>query len=265
MTPKRLRKKISVLGERFVTKHGENYTVIDYNHCTDVTIQYDDGATAKTYASNLRKGNPDNPNRITTCGVGYTGQGSYLLGENGKKTASYVKWQGMLNRVYGIRRKSNICYNDCTVNSIWYNYQNFAEWYAAREDKLKDYKGEICLDKDILKIGCKEYSPTNCSLVPSEINIACKLVTKFYFDSRRGLFNIKLTRVNDTVKNQSTHIGRASTIEECLRIYSAHKDKYIGTLAATYKKVLDKNTYDALCNFNTTKRFEINRKEINEI
>ena len=248
-------KSENLVGQTFTTKYGETFKVISVRNSCDITVEYIDGALAKTQAYNIRKGNIANPNRITTCGVGFTGVGTFPLSVDGVKTDAYVKWQSMLNRVYGIKRKSTLCYKNVEVNPVWFNFQVFAEWFKSKYDKIKDYKGEVCLDKDCLVIGNTIYGPDTCCLIPYEINIAMQLVDDFYFCKERELFVVNMTKANSDIASSSKFIGRYKTKEECLYNYGKAKDTYISYLFEKYATFIPENVGDALRDFKAQQRF----------
>lgn len=77
----------------------------------------------------------------------------------------YTAWKCMLNRVYNENKaRHNIVYNDVTVCSEWLVFSNFRKWFFKKH--VDDYK----LDKDLLIIGNKTYSPNTCIYVPTWLN-----------------------------------------------------------------------------------------------
>ena len=86
---------------------------------------------------------------------------------NGKQVRDkiYAVWQSMLGRCYGGVKVIGIqSYSGCTVDLRWHNFSVFKTWMETQ-----GYEGK-CLDKDILEIGNKVYSPETCCFVTNEIN-----------------------------------------------------------------------------------------------
>lgn len=253
---KRLKITQQYLGKSFTSKHGEIYEVIEVNSCNDVTIKYSDGLLQTCKTVNIRNGNPPNPNRITTCGLGFTGVGPHKISEKGIKTDAYVKWQAMFARVYGKVNKSTLCYEGCSISPEWFNFQNFGKWFEEEKLRFKYYEGKLCLDKDLLNFKSKEYSSTSCCLLPYEVNIAIQLITTVYFDKRRGVYEARLTRSQDSCSYNTCSIGRYLTVEEAVEKYCTEKDKYIARLSNTYSQHLSDIVVDSLNNFNTRQRLQ---------
>ena len=77
----------------------------------------------------------------------------------------YVAWTGMLGRAYDDKLRSiRPTYWDVTVCDEWYSFSAFREWMAGQ-----DWQGKE-LDKDILFLGNKVYSPDTCVFVESVVN-----------------------------------------------------------------------------------------------
>lgn len=248
--------KDKYLNKTFTSKHGEVFKVISYVSNTEVVVQYEDGVTSKCKTVDVRKGKPPNPNRITTCGRGFTGEGKYTISVNGVKTPSYIKWQAMLSRVYGKDNKSTLCYDGCSVDPAWFNFQNFAQWFETEQSKLEVYKGKMCLDKDLLDFKAKEYSSSTCVLLPYEVNIAIQLITKVYFDKRRGTFESRLTRSQDGQSCNMCSLGSYSSPTEAIDKYCIEKDQYLTRLSFMYAPYLSGNAIKSLSNFNTKQRLQ---------
>lgn len=78
----------------------------------------------------------------------------------------YKTWRSMLQRCYNeTQLKRRPSYKDCTVCEEWLTFSNFKKWMEQQDhfDKV--------LDKDLLFVGNKEYSPTNCLFISKQINM----------------------------------------------------------------------------------------------
>ena len=92
--------------------------------------------------------------------------------ENGKQKQKliwschfYEKWKSMLERCYSERFKIKFpTYKDCTVCEEWLTFSNFKSWMEEQ-----DWQGKE-LDKDLLVVGNKIYSPQTCCFLTKMIN-----------------------------------------------------------------------------------------------
>lgn len=102
----------------------------------------------------------------------------------------YITWVGILMRIYDEnKRKNNIAYRDCKVCDEWLIFSNFRKWFI--ENHIDTYE----LDKDILVLGNKTYSPETCVYVPSQIN-------SFIVDNRVSRGNYMIGVSWDATKNK---------------------------------------------------------------
>jgi hypothetical protein len=77
----------------------------------------------------------------------------------------YNKWQSMLVRCYsGKYHEKQPTYIGCSVCEEWHTFSNFRAWMEQHDWENKH------LDKDLLKVGNKEYNPDNCVFVPQIVN-----------------------------------------------------------------------------------------------
>jgi len=86
---------------------------------------------------------------------------------NGKRVVCpfYDRWQSMLGRCYDPKfHLRNPTYVGCSVAEEWLLFSNFENWM-----KTQDWEGKQ-LDKDILKLGNKLYSPDFCIFIPKKLN-----------------------------------------------------------------------------------------------
>jgi hypothetical protein len=78
----------------------------------------------------------------------------------------YAKWKDMLHRCYSSAfHKNNPTYIGCTVCPEWLTFSAFRKWMESQH-----WQG-LELDKDILFVGNKIYSPETCVFIPSLVNL----------------------------------------------------------------------------------------------
>lgn len=71
----------------------------------------------------------------------------------------YEKWKSMIHRCY-----SGKDYSDVTVCEEWLTFSNFKKWMETQ-----DWEGKE-LDKDLLMLGAKIYSPETCCFISRKLN-----------------------------------------------------------------------------------------------
>ena len=144
---------------------------------------------------------------------------------NGKyKTCPiYRAWNHMLERCYSDNYHIKFpTYKNCTVDPRWHKFSVFREWMITQNWQNNQ------LDKDILVLGNRIYSPETCCFVHYSINGLLhenKLqrselpIGVFYSGSRyRAMLNIR---------NKIKHIGMFDTETEAHRAYCCAKSAEI--------------------------------------
>ncbi len=131
-------------------------------------------------------------------------------------------WQRMLYRCYG-RVRNRETYDNCSVHEVWHSFENFLSWF---EDQVSYgyYEKGYQLDKDLLVLGNRVYSPETCVFLPFRLNslLQVKKLSKnnylpgVNFDKSRGLFK---SEVNF---NGTRHYGPRCKTE--LEAYSFYKE-----------------------------------------
>ncbi len=71
----------------------------------------------------------------------------------------YDKWKSMIHRCYSGKDYSNV-----TVCEEWLTFSNFKSWMEKQ-----DWEGKE-LDKDLLTLGAKIYSPETCCFISRKLN-----------------------------------------------------------------------------------------------
>lgn len=157
------------IGEIEVNTFGSKMKIIKYNNAKDMVVEFENGYKTNAQYSDFKKGNVRNVYDRNLFNVGYLGEGIYKSKVNRKNTPQYNAWQNMLRRCYDESyQEKHPTYIGCEVVEEWHNFQNFAKWY---DENYYEIEGQIMdLDKDILVIGNKIYSPETCLFVPQSIN-----------------------------------------------------------------------------------------------
>lgn len=248
-------KKLDRTGERFITKEGYEIEIIKYINATDLWVRFNDEfkATVHSNYKACRKGSVKNPYHPNRYG-GYFGQGKYGYGQYPIKY--YETWINMLTRAYDKKYKEvKPTYEEVTVNPCFLNFQVFAEWC---DNNYYEIVGEtMCLDKDIMCKGNREYSPSNCIFVPNRINM---LFVKRHgkrdgmpigviYDSKSNKYLAQCSILNDDGKHENIYLGRYNTKEQAFQVYKEFKEQYIQQVADEYKGKIPKELYNAMYNY----------------
>lgn len=143
----------------------------------------------------------------------------------------YSKWYGMVSRCYSEKELSrHPTYIGCSVSQEWLTFSNFRDWMA-----LQDWSGKD-LDKDILVVGNKIYSPENCLFVNHAIN-------SFICEPSRGNLPAGVSLITKSKKfaasilypifREKRHLGCFDTAEDAHKAWRAAKKEYAIELAST--------------------------------
>lgn len=185
---------------------------------------------------------------LTVFGVGYNS--GAISHNNGVALKSYKIWMSMLQRCYSERFKEIYKYSNdydgVTVCDEWKDYKNFKKWYEDNYYEVEGYR--MAIDKDLLKVDNKVYSPSTCCIIPQCINSL--LAKKKKRDLPVGVNRSGSKFVACCIINgKRTHLGTFDTPEEAGNAYIVAKKQVITDVANKYIDVLPSNVYNALINY----------------
>lgn len=154
------------------------------------------------------------------------------LDESGKRIVCpfYQRWLSMLTRCYSVDfKKKNPTYSGCIVIDDWHKFSNFKKWMAKN-----DWEGKQ-LDKDILVLGNKIYSPEFCVFISARINTLLN-----NNESIRGEYPIGVSLNAATGKyvahckdsGKKKYVGIFFTINEAESAYCKFKSNLIKAIAS---------------------------------
>lgn len=105
---------------------------------------------------------------MTVFGVGINDADYKTVGGRGRNQwccPYFSRWKNMLKRCYYPKYKVKYpTYEGCTVCDEWLYFSKFKAWMETQEWEGKE------LDKDLLRVGNKCYSPDTCTFVTPVIN-----------------------------------------------------------------------------------------------
>lgn len=164
-------KEIDMLGKIFSSNNYGDYVVIRFKDYSDLDIKFlKTGYIKNTSKGEINKGSIKDPYLPSVHGVGYLGEGPYpaKYTRRGKlcNSPAYEVWNSKLKNCYG-KSKSNHLYEDVEFCEEWLNFQVFAKWFY---EQVKLYGKGGNVDKDLLFLGNREYSPHTCVYVPPAVN-----------------------------------------------------------------------------------------------
>jgi hypothetical protein len=249
-----------VLGKQMTTKSGWNYQVSKYISPYEVEVLMQDNSIEIVAAGRAKDGGFKPLNQPSVCGVGYVGHGRYSSGnkKEGEKLPDVIiaYWHRMLTRCYNpaeILKDGSRNYIFVEVAEPWFCLQNFAEWALSEPNWNKSFD----LDKDLIGTG-SEYSPTNCTFLPAEVNIfLSETKTKPVHNLPIGVNYLK----PGTAGAKVGYVSRCHTgdkreylgyFDEPMGAYFAYKkakENFAKILAEKHKDALTKLAYEKLKNY----------------
>lgn len=151
---------------------------------------------------------------------------------NGKRVICpyYCTWRNMIARGYSTKLKTkNPTYLDCSVCEEWRVFSNFRAWMQTQ-----DWVGKQ-LDKDILFIGNKVYSPDTCVFVDKRTNCFINKITQHKnneltgacFEVTSGKFQSWCSDIN----GKYVWLGRFDTALDAHRAWKLFKHRVACELA----------------------------------
>ena len=158
----------------------------------------------------------------------------------------YEIWHSILQRTVDEKYKLlNKAYKDASICDEWLLLSNFKAWFDEY------YVEGYCIDKDLLGLKSKVYSPDTCCFLPAEINAA---ITREKFERE---LPIGVMRYKDRFKAvcRLKYLGIFDTVEEAKTAYLKEKKKRITELANKWKDKIEPRAYDALINLDVDNFF----------
>ena len=213
-------------------------------------VEFDDVISQRGYISysNLMKGLCKNPWKPTVCHVGYIGK-IFDKDSPVSKNIAYKHWAKMLARCYDSTHHKYNFYGakGVKVCEEWLCFANYEKWFNDNYYKIPNC--DMVVDKDILYKNCKLYSPTTCSIVPSNINnlfcnakaIRGQLPLGVVYNKKNRNYNTHISKHNKNIL-----LGCFNTPQEAFEVYKTAKEQYIKEMADKYKEYLPQNVYDAM-------------------
>ena len=225
-----------IAGTIHKTKAFGDLKIIKYENSNTVHVEFiSTGYITFTRSSHIRSGRVKDLFSPVIYGVGFIGGVEFKSSTNDELNKNYQHWHSMMNRCYNkVFQKENPAYKDCSVDPCWHNFQSFAKWH---EDSHPNDGGSYQLDKDLLVVGNKEYSPDACVFIPQWLNV-------FTLDSKatRGEFPIGVSYFKrDGLFRASCRDGKQRNLGHFSTPNEAHLAwrNYKLEMAVRYKSAMD--------------------------
>lgn len=180
--------------------------------------------------------------KLKTFGIGYMGIGKF----NSTNNTYYSLWATMFSNSYNQKvHESCPGFIGYSVDPIWHDFQNFAQWCEKNE------KQNYHFTKDILIKGNKIYGPDTCCFIPEEIN-------NFLYKNKKKskIYPIGIVRQSVSIFKAEIKfpigikiIGHYKSVEYAFEQYKIVKEDYVRRLAIKYADKISPPIYQALMNY----------------
>ncbi len=185
-------------------------------------------------------------------------KGKHKTRVDNTKVKAYQLWENMRSRIVylPVMNEGKFGkYTDLIVDSGWFDFQLFADWFES----VEYYQVGWQLDKDLLFKDNKIYGPDTCVFLPEEVNKALNIKSR----SRGGIMlgicyhgNVGKIMVQYSCKHPDYKLNLYlddTQIEYGFSLYKKAREGYIKHLAEKYKHELDPRAYGALMSYTITK------------
>lgn len=240
-----MRKKHHMLkkvGQVFKSNSYGDYTLLEYVGYTKCLVEFNlTKHRLWTDAKSVREGAVKDPYYPSVHGVGHLGEGQYpaKYTRKGKyyNSPAYEVWDSKLKNCYGNSKRSHI-YADVTFCKEWLNYQNFAKWFY---EQVKLYGKGGYVDKDLLFLGNREYSPQMCVYVPPAINSLFGGTSgningvHFCNNKKKWVAQIQRGELTAQGKKKQSYLGGFDNKEEADATYYKAKVEHVKSVALKYQ------------------------------
>lgn len=252
------------LGEERYNNQGSLMKIIEYIDSNNMLVEFQDQFKYKTKAHYcwFLTGEIKNPYAPSIYGLAFSGTKYPIKDKNGDTLKEYNTWRGMLRRCYDNEYlEKHPTYRDVKVCEEWLNYENFYEWIISQENykKWKENKGTWDLDKDILFLNNKIYSPNTCCLIPQYINKIFVYPKNNSRELPRGIIKNGIGNyfvwcgITDNDGKSKKYLGKYKTLDEAVNKYIEYKKEYINKVA---EKAYNKGDITLRC-YNAMKLYDL--------
>lgn len=143
----------------------------------------------------------------------------------------YLAWRNMIMRCHSKTfQAKNPTYLGCSVCEEWLRFSNFKAWMEQQ-----DWQGKE-LDKDLLVLGNKVYSPETCMFISSNINSFLNMNSKNRDKVPLGVqkaYNGFVAWCRNPLEKKAEYLGLHKTSTEAHHVWLKRKQEFALMLADT--------------------------------
>lgn len=171
------------VGGKYNTNSSGMLEVLNIINSKEVEVKFlDTGNIRVAQAGSIKKGEV----KDLIYGVGYCNRSRGTRNPDGSIKKSYDAWRRLLYRCTPAWWGLHPTYKGVSVCDEWACYEVFAEWFESRNTS-----DDLEVEKDLLILGNKQYSPTTCCLLPNYINKAIVIQREHQgYCERNGKFEV---------------------------------------------------------------------------
>lgn len=169
---------------------------------------------------------------------------------SGKNTVAYSLWSNMVSRCYSpVMLNTYPTYRDCEISEDFRNFSYFHDWLYQQDIHKIDSPN---VDKDIVRKGNKIYSPSDCIVLPVELN---NLMISRKADRGELPLGVSWRKRELRFIAQCNIGGKRKTLGyfdckiEAFECYKYHKEAEIHRLASIWSDRIHARAYEALINY----------------
>lgn len=131
---------------------------------------------------------------------------------------TYQTWKDMLKRCYKLNSGAIVC-------KEWLTYSNFKSWYEGTSERIRatGYQGKLELDKDLNCQNGLMYSPSDCTLLPPEVN---KFLAKLGCSSRNNAGLAGVSMVTSCKLAKPYYVSHRINGEKMQHYFKTAEDAY---------------------------------------
>lgn len=210
------------------------------------------GFIGQFFYSVVAKNNVVDPLVPTLYGKGFYGALT-INDQDPFKIYLHSIWRGVLERCYNnsIALDHRPTYAGCFMNDAWHNLQNFKVWVKEQCDQ-GFFKSSYELDKDLLKVGNKEYGPDTCVFLPQRLNSQLQVKKKSEYNYLPGVnFDKDRNKFKSEVNfgGKRYYLPRRDTEIESFYDYKDLKEKLVREDSSNWVGLINPKAVHALENY----------------
>lgn len=239
-------KKVTRVGEKYITKKGYEIEITEYFSCKDCTIKFliDNTEVRNVPFSQIKSGYVKYKNERTMASKGFLGLGDYNATNN--SNLYYRTWASIFQRTYKNKKDKQFI-----LCEEWHEYQNFANWYKANHKR-----GYVLNTGFLNSTNVTIFSPETCCFLPYKLHAIFR-ETK---DNGYPLGVYFKGHGNYLCQLNGRYLGVTETVEQGEKLVMENKKKYLIKLAKKYRRTVGEDLYNKLINYEFPK-FENNLQQ----